>query len=430
MRSQVWLIITIIISFGFLLISYIPNLYEASVVDLLPQDRVMLWGEHIYTYDYNVYLSKIRQGREGRWTVVDKYDNNPNQKGVFLQMLYLLSGKVGGLFRLTPILTFHLLRALLSVFWVFTIIYINIYFLKGRDIPWHVSTIGILLSLLAASFPVFYKFNNELWVGMHMSWWQEMDVLKRISYIPHYTLNYIITAVLTILLSKFEIRSAKSETITKIQNPNKQNKFVSKFGFRISNFTLICIILLLSFFIHPSAGILFLLSWLTYHLIVTAFIRSYNSGYLLPTIVHALILFVVAAIPLLYVRFVTSDFPWKSLVEFDKTNPLPFNLKEYILALGPVFFTGILGGIIVLIKKDRKLLPLVTWVLGAFLGILIFQKIRLQSEVRFVQTANHIPLAILSVYFFSQLWQRFRQAFIKIIVIVTVITIILLGLTQ
>ncbi|MBI4225671.1 hypothetical protein HY612_01010, partial [Candidatus Roizmanbacteria bacterium] len=89
--KKIHLPLILIFSVSFMLFSYIPNFYEASVVKLLPQDRVMLWGEHIYTYDYNIYLSKIRQGAEGRWTVVDKYDNNPNQNGVFLQMLYLLT---------------------------------------------------------------------------------------------------------------------------------------------------------------------------------------------------------------------------------------------------------------------------------------------------------------------------------------------------
>lgn len=427
MRSQVWLTIILVISFGFLLLSYIPNLYEASVVNLLPGDRTMLWGEHIYTYDYNVYLSKIRQGMERRWSVVDKYDNNPNQKGVFLQMLYLFSGKIGGIIHLTPTLTFHLLRTVVSFLWIFTIIYINIYFLRGRDVINHVSIIiGILLSLLAASFPVFYRFNNEWWVGMHMSWWQEMDVLKRISYIPHYTLNYIIIAILSVLLSKSQIPASPAG------RPNSNNQTNPN-----ANFLKICILLFFSFFIHPSAGILFLFSWIIYHLIVTTLMRPHQTGYFLRIILFTFILFIVVALPLLYIRFVTSQYPWKSLIEFDKTNPLPFNLKEYILALGPIFFTGILGSIVVLTKKNLKLLPLVTWILGVLIGIVIFQKIRLQSEVRFVQTANHIPLAILSVYFFRQILSFCRERFqtipyviIKFITVITVIMTVLLGLTQ
>lgn len=411
MKNNIWLTLLIIISFTFLLLSYIPNFYEASVINLLPQDRIMLWGEHIYSYDYNAYLSKIKQGAESRWSVVDKYDNNPRQKGVFLQMLYLLSGKFGALLRLTPALIFHLLRTILSFSWVWTIIYLNIYFLKK---PKYV-LIGVLFSLLAASFPVFYRYQNQWWAGNHMSWWTEMDVLKRISYIPHYTLNYIIISLLTILLSKYQ------KTIQQSNN--------------LAIFLFICLLLFFSFFIHPSAGILFLFSWFIYHLIKFLFFGNSNIQYLISNIVYSLILLAISAIPLLYFSSVTSNYPWKSLTDFDKYFRYPVDVKEYILALGPVFFTGVLGSIIVLIKRETKYLSLVSWVFGAFIAIYVFKRFPYQSELRFVQTANHIPLAILSVYFFKNIVETLhesslRNAVIKIIIIITVIAIIFLGFVQ
>ena len=384
MRGKIWLYAAFIVSFLFLLASYVPNLYEISISNLLPADRVMTSAEHMYTYDYNVYLSKIKQGMEGRWNVVDKYDNNPKQKGVFLQILYLLSGKVGGFLRITPLLTFHILRTILSSLWILTIIFLSFYFLKNPFLAF----LGVLLSLFAASWPVFYKYQGTTWIGMHMAWWQEMDVLKRISYIPHYTLNYIIISILAILLSK---------------------------QLTINNFRTICVILFFSFFIHPSAGLLFLISWVLYHFINSVWFRKYNRYQIAKIVYDTIFLFLVAALPLIYFQYVTSDYPWKSLVDFDKYSRFPLNVKEYILALGPVFFTGVLGLIVALIKKEKKLLSLVSWILGAFLAILAFKKFPLQSELRFVQTANHIPLAILSVYFLFTIkqiilngWQKWK----------------------
>ncbi len=392
------LIFVTLLSFIFLLSSYIPNFYEASVVELMPQDRVMLWGEHVYTYDYNVYLSKIRQGIEGRWLVVDKYDNHPNQKGALLQMLYLSAGKLGGIFRFDPALTFHLLRTVLSIAWVFTIIYLNIYFLKKPLLY----TVGILFSLLAASWPIFYRFQDQWWVGMHMGWWQEMDVLKRISYLPHYLLNYIIIALFTILLTKLN------------------NK----------NFIYICLLVFISFFVHPAGGILFLISWFLYHFLKAVWFRSYNKRQIIDVISYSIILCVVAAIPVLYLQFVTSTYPWKSLVDFDTYNRVPVDVKDYILALGPVFFTGILGLLLVLRKKEEKYLSLVTWILAAFLAIYVFKKFPYEAELRFIQTANHIPLAILSAYFLFQLLQKWPRTIIKVIIVIIVITIISLGVVQ
>src|SRR3989344_3511364 len=401
MKKNIWLVLTFVISFLFLFSSYIPNFYEASIANLLPADRVMTPAEHMYTYDYNVYLSKIRQGMEGGWSVVDKYDNNTNQKGIFLQMLYLLSGKFGGLIHLSPGLTFHLLRTVVSVFWVFTIIYLNFYFIKKPF--W--AFIGVLLSLFAASWPVFYQYQGSTWIGMHMSWWQELDVLKRISYIPHYTLNYIIISVLSILMTKyFNSQHPISNTQSNL-NVKKFKKSGIENSLRVGNWKLIIIyfILFISFFIHPASGLLFLISWILYHLI--RFIWKPNIQYLISNIYFTLILFLVSAIPLLYFQYVTSDYPWKSLVDFDKFNRYPVNVKEYILALGPVFYTGVFGLILVLIKKEQKLLSLVTWILAAFLAIFAFKKFPLQSELRFVQTANHIPLAILTVYFIFEVRQ-------------------------
>ncbi|MBI2641660.1 hypothetical protein HYW87_03645 [Candidatus Roizmanbacteria bacterium] len=407
--KQLFLILSIIVGLAFLFTSYIPNIYEAKTVKLLPPDRKMIVGEHMYTYDYNVYLSKIRQGMEGRWTVVDNYDNNPESSGVFLQMLYLLSGKIGGIFALSPGLTFHLLRTVASIAWVITIIFLSFYFLKKPLLAF----IGVLLSLFAASWPVFYTYQGTTWVGMFMSWWQELDVLKRISYIPHYTVNYIITAVFAVFLVAYAKKSDR-----KI-------------------FLAICFLLFFSFFIHPSAGLLFLISWTLFHVINFFGFKAYSKNRVIFIAYHSVLLFLIVAIPLLYFQYVTSDYPWKSLIDFDKLYRYPVNVKDYILALGPVFFTGILGALLVLWKKDSRLLSLVTWFAGAFLAILAFKKFPFQSELRFVQTVNHVPLAILSVYLFSQILlfcrERFKTVpyfFIKFIIIITVIIVISIGLVQ
>lgn len=417
-KNNFFIIVVFIVSILYLFISFLPNFYEASVTDLVPQDRIMLWGEHIYTYDYNVYLSKVRQGQEGRWTVVDKYDNHVKQKGVLLQMLYLLTGKLGSVLNLDPTLSFHLLRTVVSLSFILVIFYLNYFYLKKPRLILS----GVLFSLLAASFPVFYKYLGETWVGQHMAWWQEMDVLKRISYIPHYTLNYIFVSLFAVLLNKLNINSKNATSVEmeglptarrgiferalaggKLrQAPSQIQNTVSSF-YSHRTFLAICIILFFSFFIHPSAPPLFFFMWFIYHFLSLVWFKLYDRKTVLKLILQIFILVLVAAIPFFYLKSVTANYPWKSLVEFDQTNRLAVDLKEYILALGPIFFTGMLGLIVVLIKKNQELLSLVSWVLGAFLAIIIFKKIPVFAELRFVQTANHLPLAILSVYFLFEL---------------------------
>lgn len=367
-----------IFAFAFLLVSYIPNIYEASVTNLLPNDRVMIWGEHIYTYDYNVYLSKIRQGQEARWSVIDKYDNNPQQKGVFLQMIYLLSGKLTAPLHLSLTLTFHLLRTVASFLWIYTIIYLSVFFLKKPALY----TLGVIFSLLTTGFPVFYRFENSWWVGSYMSWWQEMDIVKRISFLPHDTFNYIFISIFTILLY--------------LINKTSRSKY----------FWFLCLLIFFSVFIHPSAAVVFFFSWMIYYSIKVVWSLSFTKKNFVEIGKKTVILGLVILLPLLYIKSVTATYPWKSLTEFDKIYRLSVNVKEYILALGLVFFTGLAGIIVVLIKKHERLLSVATWFLGAWVAIFIFKLFPDQSELRFIQTANHIPLAILSVYFLEYLLKK------------------------
>ncbi|MFA5770618.1 MAG: hypothetical protein WC894_03955 [Patescibacteria group bacterium] len=391
-----------IFAYIILLLSFVPNLYEASVVNLLSPDRTMVWGEHSYTYDYNVYLSKIRQGQEGRTSIVDKYDNHPNQKGVFLQMFYLLTGKLTKVFGLSPVLSYHLLRTIMAIFWISTIILLNIYFLKKLSLI----NLGVILSLLTASFPIFYQFEGQWWITFYMNWWQELDILKRISFIPHDTFNYISIAVLSILLS--------------LTNKNKSNKY----------FMLICFILFVSIFIQPGSALLFLTSWVLYQAITLLWSGSLNKDKIIRVLKQTFVLFITILIPILYIKTTTSTYPWKSLLDFDQNNRLSVDIKEYILTLGPVFFTGIAGLILVFVKKKQELLSLATWIIGVSILLILFKFFPYQSELRFVQTANHIPLVILSVYFINYLITKFKNVIITYSIYIVITFFVLLGLVQ
>ena len=391
-----------LLAFSFLFLSFLPNIYEASVSNLLPPDRTMVWGEHSYTYDYNVYLSKIRQGQEGRQTVIDKYDNHPQQKkGVFLVMIYLLSGKISSIFNLTPTLTYHLLRVFTSVFWISMIIFLNVYFLKKTSLI----NLGVVLSFLTASFPLFNRFQDQWWITFYMNWWQELDILKRISFVPHDTVNYIFIAIFTILLGQVD----------------KNKKY----------FVLLCILLFISVFVQPSGAILFAISWTLYFLIKYFWFKSLANNSIVDKIKQTVVIFIAIIIPLLYIQSVTSTYPWKSLIDFHTKNMMVFEIKDYILALGPIFFTGVAGGLMALIKKKQEMLGLVTWIIGVSIAFVLFKFFPYQS-LRFVQTSNHIPLAILSAYLFYELWKSVGSGIrvTKIIIFIIIMLIIINGLAQ
>lgn len=392
---------SLVLGFFLLLLSFIPSIYEASLSNkLVDNQRVMIWGEHVYTYDYNVYLSKIRQGIDGRFNIVNKYDHNIHQKGVFLQMLYVLSGKVGGLFGFGSVLTFHSLKLLTCIGWIIMLVLLNFFFLKKS---FHIA-LGLTLSLFASSWPLFFQHGTEWWADHYMPWWQEMDVLYRLNYLPHYTVNYILMAVMTILL------------VIYVENKKRVH------------FALMAFLFSISFFIHPSGGVIFFLSWLSYFTLQVFLDKRFRRERLVETVFLTIMLVCLAAIPSLYFRYATSLPQWQALTQFDPRSFIVFNFKDYLLALGPIVVTGVLGAILAIIKRDKRVMALSCWIIGALLSFFIFKNIPDQFGLRMVETANHVPLAILTVFFLSELTKKTGNLLIKIAIYGFIGLVIVIGI--
>src|SRR4030042_5543759 len=109
----------IFLSIFFVILSFTPSLFEIYHQKDLPLDRVFVL-EHNYTFDYNFYLSRIREGIEGRRMVVEKYYNKPHQGSLF-QIFYLLMGKTGSILPLDPGVIYHSARVILGLFFLLCI---------------------------------------------------------------------------------------------------------------------------------------------------------------------------------------------------------------------------------------------------------------------------------------------------------------------
>ncbi|HUV42947.1 MAG TPA: hypothetical protein VMY36_03560 [Patescibacteria group bacterium] len=394
-------------SFLLLFLSFFPTLYEAFQANNLGDSRrLMLWGEHNYTYDYNVYLAKMRLGAEGRWTVINKYTSE-SHRGALLQEFYLLTGKVGGWLRLTPPITYHLVRILLAVALLLAIYQLIAFFLRDS----FQRKIAFLLALFSGAWPRFVYYNQGWHPALFMDWWQEMDVVRRATYVPHYLFGHLLTIVMLLSLLKRKLVWA----------------LVSG---------------LIAGFVHPPSllivwGIWGLwILWQIRETLITKGLVKIKDGLfkddifrdIKRQIVSFIFLVLVTAIPLLYIQRITSIYPWKALTDFDRLHPLPFRFEEYLLALGITFVLGVGGMILVFWRKKETYLPLVFWVLSAFLAILIFQQIPFQSEVRFIQVAVHLPLAILATLFLVEVSQWLKKKTGQKVLIWLVLLVLLLSL--
>ena len=87
---------------------------------ITPPDREYLGYHEFYTDDYSIYLSNIFQGQYGRWTLLDKHTSEPHL-GTIIHDEYLLWGKLTGLVKLNPIISYHLFRFSMGAILLFVI---------------------------------------------------------------------------------------------------------------------------------------------------------------------------------------------------------------------------------------------------------------------------------------------------------------------
>lgn len=363
--------------FFFVLFSLMPTGYELLNRERLPEVR-QFELIHNFPTDYNFYLSRIRQGIEGRWTVIERYTSEPHA-GSFVHIFYLWLGQVGRwvrvpLHRVGDI--YHVARIIFGAALLFSIAE----FCK-RAFPQSgsgkSSLLAFLLAVTASSWPTLVNWQGSWRLGGSMSWWSLMDPLQRMAFIPHVVAGQILIIVLVLLLSDEAVLKRPGNWI-----------FLGALAFLLGIIFPPGLVFLIA-----VAGVLVVLEWAS----------------LLPRVVV-----VALSVPsLIYVQLMTSFYPWKRLAEFDVLKPLPFNYLEYAKALGPVLPLGVFGLVVALFTKEKRLRVSVAWVL-AWLGLLfVFRFIPEQSPLRFSEILPHVPLAVLTAYLFFVLIGRSGETFFR-----------------
>lgn len=382
----------------FLLFSFYPTIFELSASRRLRDPAREFILEHNYYWpDYNLYLSKIRQGLEGRLTALERYTGEAH-RGSFVQIFYLFLGQTGRLFQLSPNYAYLLGRIILSpLLLVVIILLVNHYF---KNIIWQMISLIVILS--SGSFPRFYTDpTGALQIGRFMEWWSNIDAIQRITFIPHIMFGQVVSLY---LLYKLTMKSNNATRRTGRQAMKQ---------------------LILFIMLGNAVGLVFPPSLITLDgvILLTLLIqivkskiknqRSYSSvklkalnfelGFDFYTLRFAL--FIISTLPsLLYLFFITKILPWSALVIFHRTHPMMIPFWDYILGTGPIFFLGLAGAVWSVLKRDRQYQPIIFWVMVTFFFAVIFTHLKDQSPLRFTQTGLFIPLGLLTSYFFYQLF--------------------------
>lgn len=396
-------IVGILIVF-FVLFSFAPTLYEWHVRFKIHDDRYFELV-HNFPTDYNLYLSRIREGKEGAWLATEKYTSEPHA-GSLSQILYVLIGRLADYSHVqTPYVWFayHVARAffaglLLLIIW-------KVVEWALAKAPFHWQIITFLLAVTASTWPKFEMVDGVPRFGGYMPWYTMADSLQRTTFMPHITLSQGLLAFIVLVLS---------------------GGFVTK---KIpGNWVFLGVIGIILGIVFPP-GLLFLYGVLGIVTVTEIALRSARKILAAAKISYppragsafvtdeffGRVIFGIMTIPtVVYWLLLFQEYPWKRLVEFDVLHPTKFSYSEYFLAVGPVLPLGVLAIVILFLTRQKegiaKLKYFIAWVV-AWLGFMvIFNQIPQQSPTRFTQMAPHIPLGIIAGWTLAYLSKRFVHA--------------------
>ncbi|MBI3343100.1 hypothetical protein HY032_03010, partial [Candidatus Gottesmanbacteria bacterium] len=423
----------------FLFASLAPTVYELIHQDRLRPER-QFELVHNFPTDFNFYLSRIRQGIEGRTTVIEQYTSEPHQ-GSFIHVLYLALGwlgrwsrvpweRGGDVYHVTRVVFGGLLLVMIAQFCrkAFSGERAEVARPNARVLRFpsfagaptaagshlseltarfpfslftsHFSLLAFLMAVTASTWPKLLSLVGDQIVGAttsnvsgwrlggFMPWWSVMDSLQRITFIPHLLLGQ------TLIL--FLIMALSDEATMK----------------KPGNWVFLGILAFMEGIFFPP-GLLFVIVAIA---VLGCFDLLFSKHHvnLLPTgkkltwffsewVLPRSVVVLLSLPSLVYLSLMTSFYPWKCLAEFDIVKPLPFAYGEYLLAVGPILVVGVIGLVVAIWKKEKAMLPSAAWVV-AWLGLLgIFQFIPQQSPLRFSEMIPHVPLAVLAAYLFFQL---------------------------
>lgn len=373
------------LSLFFVLISFSPSLYELAHRDRLKPIRAFELV-HNFPTDYNFYLSRIRQGMEGKLTVGERYTSEKHQ-GSLLQGFYLVLGWTGRLLRIPPresAYVYHVARIVFG----FLLLYLTSRVIQ-KVIPglfWQILT--FLMVVTASSWPDITYAQGQFAIVGFMRWWSLVDNLVRIAFIPHLLVGQ--TLILFLLVWA-------TDPIVMARPKNW--------------FTLGLLALLLGFIFAP--GLLFFIVALAIHLGIEGLfvIKQKKSIQLWIHIIIGRIIIVSLGLPtLMYVQLMVAFYPWKRLVEFDSIHPTAYSFIEYMKSVGPLLPLGVAGMVVAIARKKAEMIVFVSWVIAWLLLLEVFRHVPQTSPLRLTQMAPHIPLGILTGFLFYYLTSLFKKS--------------------
>lgn len=389
-----------------ILFSFAPTMYEWNARGRTKPDRFFELV-HNFPTDYNLYLSKIRQGKEGSWLAKEKYTSEPHS-GSLSQILYVIIGRLADYAHIqTPYVWFayHVSRLFFSGVFLWSIWKLSEWLMRSAGFGYQ-----LLMFLLIALQSTWPKFETVLGVprlGGWMPWYTQADSLQRTTFMPHVLFAQALMIFIFWVFST--IQFGTGGFITKKHPGNAV--FLGVVG------------LILGVIFPPGLTFVYgVIAFVCVSELIGLFTKMSTRktrigaelGKWFVSVGYDRFIFSIISLPsLVYFALLLSEYPWKRLVEFDVLHPTKFSFVEYFMAVGPLLPLGLLGILFVLFFKKEllgKLQFFLYWIVAWLVFLFVFDRIPQQSPTRFTQMVPQVPLGVFTGVLFYELIQLTKKA--------------------
>lgn len=371
-----------------LFISFSPWLAELFAT---PSDRVFT-GINRWSTDYNIYLSYIEQGVRG-FLSTKLIFTTQSHPSVFFYLSYAIPGYIfGHIFGLNSIFIYHFFRALYGLIFLSTTV-IFFYKLSKSKI---ITLTAFFLTFYVSGFVKIINL-TPFQATRYLSWIQEQNIIGRATGPLHYNVGFIIFISAFVFYFFSKVSSIKKAFIL---------------GLLFNG-------LLLT---NPFNYLLMALCFAVYLFIKLLFYKERSQLFQ-----EIKIIFIAALISLplfLILNYYLSIPPWGvigvSPKFYVKTTP-PVNFIEAVLSVGPIFFLGILGSIMLFCKKNKPnnrsmLLFLTIWPTIQFFLLIFGDSLKIHPPRAF-SGLYYLPLAYFSAHLLNKIIKSYKKQLLIIFVL-------------
>lgn len=327
-RDIIWIIIASIVCYVIVTLPIIDNIRNA------PPDRYYYGGEE-YPLDMLGNLATVQLGYHGYLTRIPKITTVFQGSGYLLKFEYILTGWIARIFVMDPLVSYYLVRGLVSLLYLGTIAWIiRRIFPKGNE--------GVLAFVLVV-FGAAITIPGRAWVPMDRVVFDALPLIRTTFAMTHYMLGGLYTMLsLYFLARSIDLPARSKHYLTAIILA-----FLSSFAYAP---TMVVVILTLP---------IFFFLYMCTHQITLKRVKMLAMPLWMVGIYAG-----VALLPMLYVRYLsinTWDFTTHGILE--KLNPFTLTVQEYFLTVGIPYVLSWFALPNIIKKKKTYLLLLAGWLI-------------------------------------------------------------------